>query len=78
MHDVVLLATLYPHSLARQYLPQISGPDSWYPFECFRVACERLYGKATCYAAITKNLQKRDVEFSKEEQRMVVTQVGAV
>ena len=73
--DVILLATMYPLSLAGQYLPKLPRNRRWYPLECYRVACERLYGRASCLAAISENLGGRDTERSKKEKKMVITQV---
>ncbi|KAJ8040667.1 hypothetical protein HOLleu_15028 [Holothuria leucospilota] len=75
INDVSLSADLYPLSLAKKYLPNIAGPNSWYPYECFQLACERLYGKASCYGIITENLQNRDATMLEEDPEMVVTQI---
>ncbi|XP_071850047.1 uncharacterized protein [Apostichopus japonicus] len=75
INDISLHATLYPVSLAGKYLPTISGPNSWYPFECFQLACDRLYGKAACYGEISENLNSRDATIAQREQDMVVTQI---
>ncbi|XP_033636382.1 uncharacterized protein LOC117297450 isoform X2 [Asterias rubens] len=73
--DVVLLATMYPLSLAGKYLPTLSSTSHWYPLECYQVACERLYGRANCLAVLTENLERRDVEKSRQQLQMVVTQI---
>ncbi|XP_038068342.1 uncharacterized protein LOC119737800 [Patiria miniata] len=73
--DVILLATMYPLSLAGRYLPALASTHRWYPLECYRVACEQLYGRASCLAAISENLGSRDVERSKRDKDMIVTQV---
>ncbi|XP_022100194.1 uncharacterized protein LOC110984364 [Acanthaster planci] len=76
--DVILLATMYPLSLAGQYLPKLARNHHWYPLECYRVACERLYGRARCLAAVSENLGGRDLERSKKEKEMIVTQVEMI
>ena len=66
---------MYPLSLAGKYLPTLSSTSHWYPLECYQVACERLYGRANCLAVLTENLERRDVEKSRQQLQMVVTQV---
>eukprot|EP00057_Strongylocentrotus_purpuratus_P024961 XP_011679435.1 PREDICTED: uncharacterized protein LOC100891372 [Strongylocentrotus purpuratus] len=73
--NVILLATIYPLSLAGQYLRSVGGADSWYPLECFLVACERLYGKAKCYAAYGENIRSSDRERTSKEERLIVGKV---
>ena len=76
--NVILLATIYPLSLAGQYLRSVGGADSWYPLECFLVACERLYGKAKCYAAYGENIRSSDRERTSKEERLIVGKVKDV
>ena len=72
---MVLMATTYPVSLAGRYLPKPAGQSGWYPVECYRVACEQLYGRARCLAAVSENLGRRDAQRSYEGEDMIVTQV---
>ncbi|XP_063962278.1 uncharacterized protein LOC129271073 [Lytechinus pictus] len=73
--NVILLATVYPLSLASQYLRSVGGVNSWYPQDCFLVACERLYGKARCYAAYGENIRTKDRERTSKEERLIVGKV---
>jgi hypothetical protein len=73
--DVHLLATLMPKaSDLLPYIPKSKlGTDFFYSYECFRLACERLFGCVTC-----KSRYSRDVpvtQFENEDQDMVVTEV---
>ena len=47
--------------------------DYFYPYECLRLACERLYGQAACYVQYSKDIPSS--EFSNEDQDMVVSEV---
>jgi len=74
MEEVRLVGTLTPRS--SRYLPHVSKAvmsDYFYPYECLRLACERLYGQAACYVQYSKDIPRS--EFSNEDQDMVVSEV---
>ncbi|XP_071953771.1 uncharacterized protein [Antedon mediterranea] len=71
--EVRVLATVLPRRLAYHYLRSASGHTSWLPYQCFAVACERLFGVAKCYGAISKNIPDRDLK--DKEDDLVVSQI---
>ncbi|XP_070564274.1 uncharacterized protein [Ptychodera flava] len=75
IEDIRIIGTVYPKSVAGKYLPRIAGVDSWYPMQCFQLLCERLYGKAVCYAEKTQDIPSREFHSDEEDEEMVVTQV---
>ncbi|KAJ7358756.1 hypothetical protein OS493_021532 [Desmophyllum pertusum] len=53
--DVRLIGTLYTRSLARRYLATTLA-NKWYPFHCFQLVCELLYGRVPCYVIYTRDV----------------------
>lgn len=53
--DVRLVGTVYTRTLARRYLSP-SLVNKWYPFHCFQLICELLFGRVPCYATYTKDV----------------------
>ena len=74
--DSHLVATLLPKTST--FLPRVPHRklDYFYPYECFRLACEQLFGHVPCYVQYSENVPSR--EFSDETEDMVVTQVLAI
>ena len=69
-----LIATLIPRS--SRYLPRVSKAvmaNYFYPYECLRLACERLYGQAACYVQYSGDIPRS--EFSNDDLDMVVSKV---
>ncbi|XP_064624508.1 uncharacterized protein LOC135485998 [Lineus longissimus] len=73
--DVQLLATLTPKaSNLLPYIPKSKlGTEFFYPYECFRLACERLFGRVSCKSRYSLDISM--TEFEDEDQDMVVTEV---
>ncbi|XP_013408970.1 uncharacterized protein LOC106172706 [Lingula anatina] len=71
--DVYLVGQLAPKN--SQFLPFIPKKRSgyFYPYECFRLACEQLYGRSGCYTQYSDEIPPR--EFEDLNQDMVVTKV---
>ena len=73
-----LTAFLYTKSLAREYLSR-SLQQKLIPLQCFKLACEILFGMVECVAkpsedVITKNVWKGNVK----EKDLVLDQVSGV
>ncbi|XP_071500266.1 uncharacterized protein [Diadema antillarum] len=73
--DVILQATVYPITIAGQYLRSVGGTKSWYPLDCFQVACERLYGKARCFAAYAENIKQADRQRISEGTALIISKI---
>ncbi|XP_048255603.1 uncharacterized protein LOC124111597 [Haliotis rufescens] len=72
--DVRLTATLMPKY--SRYLPKSmqTSPDMFYSYQCYRLACERLYGQAKCYTMY--NNQVPPEEYEEEDLDVVVIKVA--
>ena len=71
--SVRLIATVLPrHS---RYLPHIPGKhtDYFYPYMCYQLVCERLYGQAGCFISYSDEIPQ--TEYS-DNFDMVVTKVS--
>lgn len=73
VENVRVIGTVYPMSVAGKYLPHIGGVGQWYPAQCFHLLCERLYGKAVCFAEKTTDINEK--YFVDWREDYVVTQV---
>ena len=73
VEDVRLIGSLVPRD--SRFLPFVPKRKSvhFYPYACFRLVCERLYGSVPCYAQYSKDIPAS--EFSGQDKDMVVTEV---
>ena len=71
-----LVATLYTHSLARQYLPS-RLIDRWYPYRCYTLVCELLYGLVPCYALYTRDVIDH-VSGTRNDKDFIVSKVSYI
>ncbi|CAH1779960.1 unnamed protein product [Owenia fusiformis] len=73
VEDVHLVATLVPKMSG--FLPHVAKKktDYFLPYECFRLACELLYGQVPCYTEFSKDIPER--EFSNKGLEMVATKI---
>ena len=59
--DVNLLAVLTPKSSA--VIPSLSGQkQGYFPYECFRLACERLYGNVKCFSMFNNGVPREQFQ----------------
>ena len=72
--DSHLVATLLPKTST--FLPRVPHRklDYFYPYECFRLACEQLFGHVPCYVQYSDVVPRS--EFEDEDSDMVVTLVS--
>ena len=71
--DARLTAVLLPDR--SNYLPRYPRrrPEDYYSYQCYRLACERLFGQVQCYSTYSQNVPSS--EFDKEDVNMVVIEV---
>ena len=71
--DAHLVATLLPKS--SPHLPRVPHKNlaHFYPYSCYRLACEQLFGQVACYVQYSSNVPAD--EFKDEHEDMVVAQV---
>lgn len=71
--DVRLIGVLVPKR--SRFLPISPGrkQNYYFSYECFRLACERLFGKATCYSVYSKELPQKD--FKQNDLDVVVSKI---
>ncbi|XP_065069365.1 uncharacterized protein LOC135694516 [Rhopilema esculentum] len=73
--DVRLVAHLYTRTLARKYLSR-SLQHKLIPLQCFKLACEKLFGSAECIAVPSEDLVTEKVwKNGIMEKQLVVEQV---
>lgn len=73
--DVRLVGTLIPRYC--RFLPRpphSKNPEYYFPYQCFRLVCERLFGKAVCYSAYSVDIPAR--EYEDQHLELVVTKVN--
>ncbi|XP_048760090.2 uncharacterized protein LOC125669548 [Ostrea edulis] len=72
--DVRLVGTLIPrYSRFLPRPPHSKNPEYYFPYQCFRLVCERLFGKAVCYSAYSVDIPAR--EYEDQHLELVVTKV---
>ncbi|XP_062566447.1 uncharacterized protein LOC134228769 [Saccostrea cucullata] len=49
------------------------NPDYYYSYQCFRLACERLFGKAVCYTVYSSEIPAR--EYQDQHMELVITKL---
>ncbi|XP_032219728.2 uncharacterized protein LOC5519100 isoform X1 [Nematostella vectensis] len=72
--DVRLVATVYTRSLARRYLPSMLY-NRWYPYECYNLLCELLYGAVPCYALYTRDVVDYLSTSKTDEKELIVSKL---
>ena len=72
--DVRLVGTVYTRTLARRYLAP-SLVNKWYPFNCFQLICELLFGRVPCYAMYTKDVVDDGSKMKAKDEDLVLSKV---
>ena len=54
-------------------IPPYRQKNYYFPYECLRLICERLYGVIDCYSQYSKDIPRR--EYDDEDLEVVVTKV---
>ena len=72
--DVRLIGTLYTRTLARRYLATTLA-NKWYPFHCFQLVCELLYGRVPCFAIYTRDVVDDGSKTKAKDQDLVLSKV---
>ncbi|XP_068676963.1 uncharacterized protein [Montipora foliosa] len=72
--DVRLIGTVYTRSLARRYLPP-SLRNKWYHFRCFKLICELLFGRVSCYATHTQDVVDDGSKVKAKETDLVLSKL---
>lgn len=72
--DVRLIGTLYTRSLARRFLAT-TLVNKWYPFHCFQLVCELLYGRVPCFAIYTRDVVDDGSKMNAKDQDLVLSKV---
>ena len=75
--DVRLIGTLYTRSLARRYLAT-TLVNKWYPFNCFQLVCELLYGRVPCYVTYTRDVVDDGSKVNAKDQDLVLSKVSSL
>ena len=75
--DVRLIGTLYTRSLARRYLAT-TLVNKWYPYNCFQLVCELLYGRVPCYATYTRDVVDDGSKVNAKDQDLVLSKVSSL
>ena len=73
--DVRLVGTVYTRTLARRYLSP-SLVNKWYPFHCFQLICELLYGRVPCYATYTKDVVDDGSKVRAKDEDLILSKVS--
>ena len=69
-----LIGTLYTRSLARRYL-STTLVNKWYPFHCFQLVCELLYGRVPCYVIYTRDVVDDGSKVNAKDNDLVLSKV---
>lgn len=72
--DVRLVGTIYTRTLARRYLAP-SLINKWYPFQCFQLVCELLFGRVPCHATYTKDVVDDGTKLKAKEADLVLSKL---
>lgn len=72
--DVRLIGTLYTRSLARRYLAT-TLVNKWYPYNCFQLVCELLYGRVPCYVTYTRDVVDDGSKVNAKDQDLVLSKL---
>lgn len=72
--DVRLIGTLYTRTLARRYLATTLA-NKWYPFHCFQLVCELLYGRVPCFAIYTRDVVDDGSKTKAKDQDLVLSKL---
>ena len=75
--EVRLIGTLYTRSLARRYLAT-TLVNKWYPFNCFQLVCELLYGRVPCYVTYTRDVVDDGSKLNAKDQDLVLSKVSSL
>ena len=75
--DVRLIGTLYTRSLARRYLATTLA-NKWYPYNCFQLVCELLYGRVPCYVTYTRDVVDDGSKVNAKDQDLVLSKVSSL
>ena len=73
--DVRLVGTVYTRTLARRYLSP-SLVNKWYPFHCFQLICELLFGRVPCYATYTKDVVDDGSKVRAKDEDLILSKVS--
>ncbi|XP_076093049.1 uncharacterized protein LOC143064244 isoform X1 [Mytilus galloprovincialis] len=73
VEDVRLVGVLVPKASRFLPIPQGRKQNYYFSYECYRLICERLYGKATCYSVYSKELPQ--IEFKQKDLDVVVSKI---
>ena len=73
--DVRLVGTVYTRTLARRYLSP-SLVNKWYPFHCFQLICELLFGRVPCYAIYTKDVVDDGSKVRAKDEDLILSKVS--
>lgn len=71
--DVSLFGVLMPRRSDFLPIPPQRRTDYYYSYECFRLVCERLYGKVHCHSVYSQDIPAR--EFGGDDLDVIVSQV---
>ena len=76
--DVRLIAYVYTNALASKYLSRWLQ-QKLIPFQCFKLACEKLFGVAECFAQPSKDVISEEIwKQNVRERELVLDQVTVV
>ncbi|OWF48857.1 uncharacterized protein LOC110452507 [Mizuhopecten yessoensis] len=71
--DVSLFGVLTPKKSDFLPIPPQRSIDYYYSYECFRLVCERLYGKVHCHSVYNRDIPER--EFEDDDLDLIVSKV---
>ncbi|XP_033737030.1 uncharacterized protein LOC117325157 isoform X2 [Pecten maximus] len=71
--DVSLFGVLMPKKSDFLPIPPQRSTDYYYSYECFRLVCERLYGKVHCHSVYNNDIPAR--EFGNDDLDVIVSKV---
>lgn len=69
-----LIGTVYTRTLARRFLPP-NLLNKWFPFHCFQLICELLFGRVPCYATYTRDVVDDGSKARAKEADLVLSKV---
>lgn len=73
--DVRLIGTLIPrYSRFLPRPPRSKNQEYYFSYQCFRLVCERLFGRAACYSVYSTEIPAR--EYKDPHLELVVTKVN--
>ena len=71
--DTTLVGTLVPKM--SKYLPVVPSHsrEYFYPYKCFRLACERMFGTVPCAVQYSSSIPEKEFDNDSEEDMILTT-----